>query len=430
MFEKYFCSSPWIHMRIENNGNFAFCRWQKEIGLGERINIKNTTPLEYFQKHMSGIRQQLLNGEKILQCGSCHVMEEHKKISGRQKQLLKIGVVESNFAKSLRASPLFQKLEQSYNTKGKTDLLPVDWQIDLGNFCNSACIMCSPEYSSKLANEWYDIGLIDKPYYNRSWAQEEKLLEKFINSLTQIKNLQYLHFLGGETLITPAFKKMLEALIKAELNENLIIGFTTNLTVWPKDVIDLLKKFKNVHVGLSIETLNSVNDYIRWPSKISIVKENLNKFIQLSNDKNWFTSLRVTPNIFSILYLDEIYKFAMDNNVAVESCNFIYRPSYLKLDLLPKYLRDITVQKLKKILYECEEEMIEELIVNIRRKEVVKNTIINDIKSVINYLETKDIDTNEYDNLVMFLKKIEDKRKNKITEYVPEYENFLRHIGY
>lgn len=430
MFEKYFCSSPWIHMRIENNGNFAFCRWQKNIDLGEGVNIRNTSPLDYFQKHMSGIRQQLLNGEKIPQCESCHVMEEHKKISGRQKQLLKIGVLHNNFEKSLLASPLFEDIKESYNKQGTTNLMPVDWQIDLGNFCNSACIMCSPEFSSKLANEWYELGFINKPYHNWSWAQEDELLEEFIDSLTQIKNLQYLHFLGGETLITPAFKKMLEALIKTDLNENLIIGFTTNLTVWPKDVIDLLKQFKNVHVGLSIETLNSVNDYIRWPSKINIVKENLNKFIQLSNNKNWFTSLRVTPNVFSILYLDEIYKFAMDNNVAVESCNFIHRPAYLKLDLLPKDLRDIAIQKLKKILYECEEELIEELIVNVRRKEVVKNTIINDIKSVINYLETRDIETKEYSNLITFLKKLEDKRKNKITEHVPEYENFLRYIGY
>lgn len=417
-------------MRIEHNGDFEFCRWSRKIPDSEKYNISHTDPIEYFQKHMSFIRNKLLNGEDLLQCKSCNVMEHHNKVSGRQKQLLKIGIYQSNFAKSFLSSPLFNDIKFSNDNSGKTNLLPVDWQIDLGNFCNSSCIMCLPKYSSKLANEWYQLGFLDKPHDNTSWAQDDKLLEKFLASLTKIKNLQYLHFLGGETLITPAFKKILQELISKGLNRNLIIGFTTNLTVWPVDTIDLLKKFKNVHIGLSLETLNNLNDYIRWPSKISVIKENLEKFIQLSSNRDWFISLRVTPNLFSILYIDEIYRFALDRNLGVESCNFIYSPEYLKLDLLPKDLRISAISKLNKIVSEYTNIEHSEPILNVRRKNIVKQTILDDIKSVINYLQSTPIEETQYDNLVVFLKKIEKKRTNKIINYAPEYENFLRTIGY
>lgn len=431
MLKKYFCGSPWIHMRIENNGDYAFCRWQRNNNYSaEKHNIKHTSPLEYFQKHMADIRSTMLAGNPVTACESCYIMEKNNKVSGRQKQLLKIGVLEGHFEKSLISSPLFQSIKYSDQNKGHTFLEPVDWQIDLGNFCNSACVMCSPKFSSKLANEWHHIGLIDQPYDNNNWAQNEHLLEKFITCLSGIKNLNYLHFLGGETLITPAFKKMLKALKNAGLNEKVVIGLTTNLTVWPEDVIDILRTFKNVHIGLSIESMNKLNDYIRWPSKISSIKENLKKFIDLTDEKKWFASLRITPNLFTVFYIDEVYRYALQNNIGVESCNFIYKPSFLKIDLMPDELKQITLKKLRGILNENHYTENKIPVVNVRRKEVVRQSLIEDVQSVIKYIENAETDTSQYQNLVSFIKTIEKNRGNSVIEYAPEYENFLRNIGY
>lgn len=417
-------------MRIDNNGDYAFCRWQRNNNIGKRINIQDVSPLEYFQKHMSAIRMEMFGGQPFNQCKSCHVMEEHGKISGRQKQLLKIGVDEKHFKKSLLSSPLFDAIDRSYKNNGNTELHPVDWQIDLGNFCNSACIMCAPKFSSKLANEWHKLGFIDTPYDTKNWASDDQLLNKFIGSLTQIKNLKYLHFLGGETLLIPAFKKILQALVDAGLNKDAIIGFTTNLTVWPQDVIDVLKNFAHVHVGVSIETLNSVNDYIRWPSKIAEVKENLAKFIALANDKDWFTSLRVTPNLFSVYYIDALYEFAFENSVGIESCNFIHRPAFLKIDLLPTNMRKVIIEKLQALLNKYANDQHQETIINVRQKKVIGQTLIKDIQSIISYLQNVEVCDTEYKNLLNFIKIIEQNRGNSIIEHAPEYEKFLRDIGY
>jgi predicted alpha-1,2-mannosidase len=87
-------------------------------------------------------------------------MEQHDKISGRQKQLLKTGIRLEQFEKTLASSPWVAEFAQG----GTTSQVPQDWQIDLGNYCNSACIFCTPRWSSRLATEFKKIGIIEKIY--------------------------------------------------------------------------------------------------------------------------------------------------------------------------------------------------------------------------------------------------------------------------
>ena len=81
--------------------------------------------------------------------------------------------------------------------------------------------------------------------------------------MKQTKHLAYLHFLGGETVITPAFKIILQALIDNGISKNVTIGLTTNLTVWNQEIIDMLCEFKEVNLGMSVECFDPVNDYVR-----------------------------------------------------------------------------------------------------------------------------------------------------------------------
>ena len=103
-FESSFCPSPWFHMRINNVGDYEYCRWANFEHRDTNINIQDCTPTQYFQQHMSSIRQQMLNGDVVPGCQECAQMEQHGKISGRQRQLLKIGVRTEQFDKTLASS--------------------------------------------------------------------------------------------------------------------------------------------------------------------------------------------------------------------------------------------------------------------------------------------------------------------------------------
>jgi len=416
-------------MRVLPSGELRYCRWMEDKKNLIVSNLNQTDFLTFFQKEMSALRLKMLQGEHISSCDQCANMEEHGKISGREKQLLKVGIKLDNFEKTFKSSTFYNEFENSANHSGDTELWPQDWQIDLGNYCNSGCIFCSPIYSSKLANEFKKLGLIEN-LPPKNWTDDDEAVDRFVELLSQSKKLSYLHFLGGETLITPAFKKILLKLIEKGLNTNTSIGFTTNLTVWDESIVELLKQYKEVNLGMSIECLHPINDYLRWPSKIEKVKEILEKWIQLGKQQNWLIQFRITPTIFSIAHIKTIYDYAYTYDVGVESCNFLYNPSFMRMSVLPTDVRQNIAKELqywinsKKLLF------VEERIINTRDPNKAKDYILQDAMSYVDYLQNGPDESGSWTALVSYLKKLESSRKNSILDYAPEYEKLLRSAGY
>jgi len=427
-FSETFCSSPWIHMRITNQGELSFCRHSKRETV-YKYNIKDHNIEDYFQKYISDIRNDILDGKALNSCEKCYLQDKHGKISGRKDQLLKIGVMTNNFNKSLVSSPWYDEFKKSALLNGYTEQLPIDWQIDLGNFCNSACVFCDPTYSSRLALEFKKLGFIDT-LPQTTWSNDPVLLEKFISTLERSPSLKYLHFLGGETLVNPAFKTILKRLIKAEQTDA-TIGFTTNLTVWDEEIIALLEKFDGVHVGLSIETLHIVNDYLRYPIDTNQAKAMLRKWVDISHNHNWLIQIRTTPTVFSILHLTDLYDFAIENQTGIESCSFINEPAFMRPTVLPKLYREQVIDNLQswlnkhKIVDQTQEE-----IVNIRNPSTLKRLLAQDIQVYIKYLQTEPDETHRLPQLVDYIKKLEQNRNNTILDYLPEYDILLRSAGY
>jgi len=371
---------------------------------------------------MMPIRQQLLAGEQPAGCGECAVMEQNAKVSGRQKQLLKVGVRLEQFEKTLASSPWVDTFVSS-----NFDQLPQDWQIDLGNYCNSACVFCSPHSSSKLAAEWQRIGFIrDMPPAN--WTDDPDLVAKFIHTLTQSSHIQYLHFIGGETVITPAFKIILKALIQAGLNCTTTIGFTTNLTVWDAEVVDLLIKFHSVNLGMSVEAFKIVNDYVRWPSKLPVILENLDRWRELAQEQNWLLQLRTTPTLFTVGGLLSIYDYAWDKQICVESCNFLTEPAFMRPSVLPVFYRQPIIDRMQ---YWLDTHSVSgNTVINIRNPNTTQLQNHQDLQSYVNYLRDMPDESNRLPDLVDFVKRIEASRGNSILDYLPEYEELFRSAGY
>lgn len=384
--------------------------------------------MTYFKKSMSGLRKELLEGKSLEMCKDCYVMDQHNKPSGRLRQLLKVGVQQEYFDKSLASSTLKQSFDYSAVNQGQTDRTITDWQIDLGNFCNGACVYCNPHSSSKLATEFLQLGLVDN-VPPPSWCDDSELLDKFINDLIASPNLSYLHFLGGETLITPGFKKILAALVKAGIADALVIGFTTNLTVWSDPVVELLTQFKQVHLGMSIETLTSVNDYVRYPSNISSVIECMNRWVELGKDNNWLIQLRITPTCLSVHELTTVYDYAWENNIAVESCNFLDNPEYMRISVLPMEYRKVIIEKIINWIATHQTTKVSNII-NTRDPNIVKEQISQDAASYLNYLMNAPDDSSKLPELVTFLKILESNRNNSILTYLPQYEELFRSAGY
>ena len=416
-------------MRVLPSGELRYCRWMEDKKNPIVSNLNQTDFLTFFQKEMSALRLKMLQGEHISSCDQCARMEEHGKISGREKQLLKVGIKLDNFEKTFKSSTFYDEFEKSFKQQGDTDLWPQDWQIDLGNYCNSGCIFCVPASSSKLATEFKKLGLIDQ-LPPKNWTDNEEAVDRFVELLSQSKKLSYLHFLGGETLITPAFKKILVKLIEKGLNTNISIGFTTNLTAWDESIVELLKQYKEVNLGMSIECLHPINNYLRWPSKIEKVKEILEKWLQLGKQQNWLIQFRITPTIFSIAHIKTIYDYAYTYDVGVESCNFLQNPDFMRMTILPIDIRQNIAKELQQWVNSKKLLFVEERIINTRDPNKVKDYILQDAMSYVDYLQNGPDESSSWPALVSYLKKLESSRKNSILDYAPEYEKLLRSAGY
>lgn len=418
-------------MRINNSGTYEPCRWMAKHGntrVDPDTNIRSLTPLTYFQTHMSGLRTALLQGQSPAMCTDCHVMEQHSKPSGRQRQLLKAGIRGEYFEKSLASSTLRSAFDHSNATQGHTDRTVMDWQIDLGNYCNSACVFCHPESSSTLATEFKKLSMIDK-LPPRAWCDDPVLLKRFIEDLIHTPHLQYLHFLGGETVITPAFKKIMKALIDAGIAEKVTIGFTTNLTVWSESVVQLLKQFQQVHLGMSVETLTAVNDYVRYPSQQLKTKTLLDQWVSLAQQQSWLVQLRTTPTCLTVHDLTTVYDYAWQNHLAVESCNFIESPEFLRISVLPLQSRQVVQQHLQRWI-ELHATNHNDHIINTRDPNLARSQIVQDAQSYLHYLNSADDESHRLPALITYLKRLENHRGNSILSYLPQYENLFRSAGY
>lgn len=407
-------------------------------GTISKYNISNTSIREYMNVDiMRSLRLQLLNGESPDICKSCRYEDKFNKVSGRQRQLLKSGIQVDNFEKTLCSSPHWENFEYSSANQGFTENNPVDLQIDLGNTCNSGCIMCSPTYSSKLASEFKNLHKISPdifPVYPeiKNWSDDLTLIEKFIDELKHIPT-KYIHFLGGETLYLKSFYNICNELISNDSAKTISMGTTTNCTVYTPELEKIIKGFKNVHLGLSVEALNPINDYIRWPSEINDIKSNLEKFIRLRETTGLHLSLRITPTIFSIYHIDTLFEFMLENNIIAESCNILQDPSYLRIELLPKNLIKDVLAKIEKIISKYNITDLKTKIINRRNdnnKKYVIQEIIFEYKRLLENMQYPADRDQDLIKLVRALKTFEQSRNNNILNYLPEYEEFLRSYGY
>ena len=433
-----FCSSPWLHIRMGYGGALYPCRWGDRStyrATAPLLNMREVTLAEYVNsQQMINLRSDLLTGIKPAGCQNCFYEEEFGKMTGRMKQLFRSKVVDGN----IERSPHYELFKYSQNNNGLTNILPIDLQIDIENTCNSACIMCHPALSSRLKADYIKLHqfsptIFEQPPEFKCWASDPVLLQKFINELKQIPNLEYLHLLGGETLYVESFYTICEALIDADLAKNIILGTTTNGTVYSKRLEKIIPEFNRFHLGLSIESANSLNDYIRFPSDIDKVKKVFAKFLSLrSQFSTIHLELRITPNIFSIFYLDEMIQYMFDHNITSESCNILRNPSCLRMELLPDDLKDIAVRKLKAVVFKNFLGRVPQN-PNTRNPNLTRDIISNVAYGYIDFLEgmtpPDDVEA-ERGKLVKFLKGFESLRGNTILDYAPEYADFLNAYGY
>jgi len=366
---------------------------------------------DYFKD----IRQKMINGEKIEECQRCYDIEEAGGSSKRMFSNESICTLDKDFSINVDT--------------GNNKHTPVFLDIRPSNLCNLKCRMCYSDSSSLIGKEisnneeLTDIMPYLQDFGTSNWFDSDIMQEQ----LRQIMpNIRRINLLGGETSIIKNVHKLLKWCIDEGYNDQLIIDIATNMTNTNDDFFNLLKQFKCVNLYISIDGVDVVTEYIRFPSKWSIIERNINRCLTMDIPDGNILNIHTlcTANIYNILYLHDVISWiytvpdpldrfcGLDHNARI-FFNIVYHPEHQCINLLPIERRQEVIQKLLEIAEGVgfDEHLIKR----------------SSLSVVINELNDQNVATDENHDLFIKSTKVYDRiRKQSIETTLPELYDIFK----
>lgn len=350
-----FCVLPWVHTATYTDGTALLC-CVSSPNTGVNLNhstINDAKNSEYFKE----ARLALLNGKKFRGCSVCWREEEVGVKSHRNN--------ENRLWDDLLTKELVDEIVRNTHDDGTidNDLYTLDFR--LGNTCNLACVMCRPQDSSKWLNEakrlsneletnakwdWKHKSTINLD--NFEWYKRQEFLEDFYESCG---NMRLMIFAGGEPLLIKEHKEMIKEMVKRGHAGNIQVNYHTNATIYDPELMELWKHFKKVELFLSIDGIDKVTEYVRYPSNFSVIENNLRRYDDNAPDNMSFKVL-YTVQALNIFYLPEFADWLDSQNYkkiivrkkheTIFHTGVLWGPNYLSTKILPEHVKEVITKKL------------------------------------------------------------------------------------
>lgn len=342
-----FCGMPWLHLANDPRGGTKPCcdfseYIKKEDGSPYYLQ-KDSVKDIYSSKYLKDIREQFLNGEQPKQCKACWVKEDEGIESKRQSFQSRIDILAPNFNRHI---------EPEY---------PIDYQLVLNNSCNLRCRICTSMYSSAWGKEVSKYSEDDKEYLklNRRMfiPNKDDLIYKQPSSPGSIfmdemelwaPYLKSIEAIGGEPLYSNAWYKLINYLIDNDYAKDIAIRIVTNGTFFDKTFIEkLISNFKYVTIGVSIDGMGDIFEFLRKNGKWSEVKKNIEGYMDIRNKKNlknFFLSFIYSVTWINLKHFPDFYKYISSycTNTNISLNKVTYPPHYALTGTPNIYKQELT----------------------------------------------------------------------------------------
>lgn len=427
-----FCALAFGSVSINSYGEYIPCcgirtehwRMYKDGHYDQEI-LKSDPHIRVNAPNLKEVRKSLLEGEWPLACTNC------KEAEGSN-----IGSMRTIWNKSLQDLdiPMIEVIDN--NNVRYLDLT-------FGTKCNSKCMTCSTD----LSDFWQD-------EYNLIWnvqPEQQKIIKRVVIDSSMSKklvndfpNVVYISFIGGEPTVSDEHAEFLRLLVTNKKSKNISISYVTNLTGISDELINLWQNFKAVHVSVSIDGYEKVNEYIRYPFKWAKVESNLRTYLgmvqqsHLDTDPNktkFSIGLSCTVSLFNSIQCIDLLEFwfitliqyKVGNGSLIDSTgcfvNRVSHPLYALVALLSKEYRQQGIDKAKKLLALCDNYIQE------NDNDKINDGFIESIKLIINWLDEPQIVNSTYlSQNKHFIIESDKFRNRKIQEYIPELYVELKKI--
>jgi len=334
---------------------------------------------------------------------------------------------DKNFYKSFEQSPHRLAFEYSANNDGATVTRPVSFHLSLGNECDLACVMCSPNSSYKLAADYKALGWITDAR-RLNWTDDQEVWEDFCQTLLAT-DLVSLHIIGGEPTINKRFTQLIDLFVSNNRTD-FSFSFTTNCMHNINHLWDKLSNFKRVEVGMSVETVNFSNDYIRYGSDINTLLSNIAHFKATAPDNVAFV-VRTVPTLLTINYYSQLIDWCLDNDFLLNSY-FATDPDWQQIKLLPDSVK-IHLQTEFQVQLDHYLSLAEfrfKGLTNFRNQEHVLDNLITELKAAIASVALGNTEPDLVAKSVLHFKQLDTMRNNSVVKNFPMLKEFFTSNGY
>jgi organic radical activating enzyme len=329
----YFCSLPFRSMMTFNTGGIKPCCDSESMQDSKHQSLMDTWNSEKWKN----LRQSFLQGQKDAACDVCWKKESKGLVSARDNDPSKVNLQDCGPDGSMRVSPKFLSLR-------------------LGNKCNLACIMCTPQNSTF----WERDIDIYKEYMNRETKPEEVFLkERKEDFLNLISSAEVITFIGGEPLLFREHEEIISNLIQAKRAPFVELHYYTNMTVLPDRVLEFWSQFKKIDLRSSIDAVGQDYEYIRFPANWKVIEKNMLKLNQAGLNHLTHSICFVLMNINS-LQLEKLFQWreqiVWDKSPPIIRPDYLIDPDFLRPHVLQTREKSLAVSSLERTLRYCNEE--------------------------------------------------------------------------
>jgi sulfatase maturation enzyme AslB (radical SAM superfamily) len=415
-----FCVLPWMHRFVNLGGEVQLCCTAEEFDdsfirddAGHRINIADGLSDEQIggTRHMRDIRQMMLKGAWPAACERCRLTEQTGGCSRRQ-------------AENRHFESHVPWIVENTDEQGFAPVRIRSRDYRFGNLCNLRCRMCHPRASKLLLDEWNEVArprlrISDKQadeYGNMTWYNNQQLWDDFT---AHCKDLEHLHFAGGEPLIIPEVLKALEICVNEGVAGDIELTFNTNATKIPPRHRELWPQFKTVNLLCSIDAYGPLNDYIRYPAKWTRLAHNLDIIDQHHKELNLGSAtLSVTVQIYNIFHLHELIEYCQGRFKFIRARpNLVHLsiPDYFNIQHLPDDLKQLAAERLQAL--------------KTRLVLAGQTEGLNQIDSILAYLGTGEHSAylmNEFKRVTAIFDRL---RGESVSALVPELQKLMEEPG-
>ena len=293
-----FCILPFVQQFVDTDNHMLPCC------IGDRNDIgpeyKDVT--SFNNKYLKTIRKEMLHNQKPKACSACWTTEA----SGKNSKRIKV-------------NKQFEDWTYEVDDNGTVVTMPQYYDLRPGNVCNLKCVMCNPRVSSK----WIEDNHLAIEPYEKTVKFSNKQIDEILSNASMIKRLQ---LAGGEPFYMPSVKRLLQGLVDSGNSKHIDLQITTNLTILDNNILQLLEHFKKNVITISVDGLEGVGEYIRYPLNWDTFETNLNTLLQ---QKHIRIAVNITKSKLNAEHIDAILDWCFKKGLTDVDINTLTEPSIL-----------------------------------------------------------------------------------------------------